>query len=416
VKAVSSIDFLISEEQRYSSGWCGEVADENVSSALWRTMVHVFIGTKAQFIKMAPILQEFLKRGKSFNLIDAGQHAGLTGELLQQFGIGEPNVVLRRERSNIESVPQALTWSIRHFLRILFTPRRNLKQIFRGQKGVCLIHGDTLTTLISLLHAKRCGISVAHIEAGLRSFRLLEPFPEEIIRRIAMSLSDLLFAPSDSAFENLKKMGYGTKAINIGANTGMDAVRYALRQSGETSRPEKPYAVAAIHRFETIYSRARLAIVVEFLEKVAREREVVFVLHDPTRQQLHRFGLFSRILKHKRMSLSPLLTYLDFVRLLAHADFVVTDGGSIQEECYYLNKACMIMRARTERVEGLGENALLTGFDLSQMNRFLQVFSSLKRKELHDGLLPSALIVDHVLVWERSVPDRGKSSRFPERE
>jgi UDP-N-acetylglucosamine 2-epimerase (non-hydrolysing) len=363
-------------------------------------MIHVFIGTKAQFIKMAPILQELQKRGKSFNLIDAGQHAGLTGELLRQFGIGEPDVVLRRERSNIKTVPQALAWSIKHFFYIFFTPRRNLRRIFRNEKGVCLIHGDTLTTLLSLLYAKCCGISVAHVEAGLRSFRLLDPFPEEMIRRIAMSWSDLLFAPSDWAYENLKKMGYGTKAINIGANTGEDAIRYALGQSGEGSRPEKPYALAAIHRLETIYSRSRLSMVVEFLEGIARERKVIFVLHDPTRQQLHRFGLFLRISEHGGIMLSPLVPYLEFVRLLAHADFVVTDGGSIQEECYYLNKACMVLRSTTERVEGLGENALLTDFDLNQMNRFVQVFSSLKRKNLRADVAPSALIVDHALRCE----------------
>jgi UDP-N-acetylglucosamine 2-epimerase (non-hydrolysing) len=379
-------------------------------------MIHVFIGTKAQFIKMAPILQVLMKRGRSFNLIDAGQHSGLTGELLQQFGIDEPDVVLRRDRANIKTVPQALAWSIRHFLRILFTPGHNLRQIFMDQKGICLIHGDTLTTLISLFYAKRCGISVAHIEAGLRSYHLLDPFPEEIIRRIAMSWSDLLFAPSDSAFENLKRMGYGRKAINIRANTGMDAVRYALGRPVKTSGPEKRYAVAAIHRFETIYSRSRLSLVVEFLETIAREREVIFVLHDPTRQQLHRFGLLSRISEHKGINLLPLLPYLKFVRLLANADFVVTDGGSIQEECYYLNKACMVIRARTERMEGLGENALLTGFDLSQMCGFLQVFPSLKRKDVREDIVPSGLVVDHVLAWERSVPDRGKTPRFRERE
>jgi len=141
-------------------------------------------------------------------------------------------------------------------------------------------------------------------------------------------------------------------------------------------------------------------MVVEFLEGIARERKVIFVLHDPTRQQLHRFGLFLRISEHGGIMLSPLVPYLEFVRLLAHADFVVTDGGSIQEECYYLNKACMVLRSTTERVEGLGENAVLTDFDLNQMNRFVQVFSSLKRKNLRADVAPSALIVDHALRCE----------------
>jgi UDP-N-acetylglucosamine 2-epimerase len=235
------------------------------------------------------------------------------------------------------------------------------------------------------------------VEAGLRSFRLLDPFPEEIIRRIAMSWSDLLIAPSEWALENLKKMGYGTKAINIGANTGEDAIRYALAQPGEGSRPEGPYVLAAIHRFETIYSRSRLSMVVEFLERIARERKVIFVLHDPTRLQLHRFGLLPRISGHKGITLSPLLPYLEFVRLLAHADFVVTDGGSIQEECYYLNKPCMVLRARTERKEGIGENAFLTEFDKDQIEKFLQIFPTLRRRNVEDSVRPSALIADQIL-------------------
>jgi UDP-N-acetylglucosamine 2-epimerase (non-hydrolysing) len=360
-------------------------------------MIHVFIGTKAQFIKMAPILQEFLRRGKSFNLIDAGQHRGLTGELLQQFGIGEPDVVLRRERSNIKTVPQALAWSMWHFMRILFTPRRNLRQIFRGQRGVCLIHGDTLTTLISLLYAKRCGLFVAHVEAGLRSFKLLDPFPEEIIRRIAMYASDLLFAPSDYAFQNLLKMGYGKKAVLIGANTGLDSVRYAAHRMGRENPPSRPYAVMTIHRMETIFSHSRLKTVVEIIRSAARERALIFVLHEPTRNQLRRLGLLQEVIEIENVTLLPLLSYLEFIGFIAGADYVITDGGSIQEECYYLNKPCMVLRARTERKEGIGENAFLAEFDEDHIEKFLRILPTLRRRNVEDSVRPSALIADHIL-------------------
>jgi UDP-N-acetylglucosamine 2-epimerase (non-hydrolysing) len=361
-------------------------------------MIHVFIGTKAQFIKMAPILKELQSRGKSFNLIDAGQHRGLTAELLQQFGIGEPDVVLRHERSNIKTVPQALAWSMWHFLRILFTPRRNLRQIFKGQGGVCLIHGDTLTTLISLLYAKRCGLFVAHVEAGLWSFNLLDPFPEEIIRRIAMCASDLLFAPSDSAFQNLLKMGYGKKAVQIGANTGLDSVRYAVHRMKRDKLPSQPYAVVTIHRMETIFSYTRLKTIVETIRNAARERAVMFVLHEPTRNQLRRLGLLRELLEIENVTLLPLLSYLEFIGFIAGADYVITDGGSIQEECYYLNKPCMVLRARTERKEGIGENAFLAEFDKGQIGKFFQSFPSLKRRKVEDAVQPSALIVDRILL------------------
>lgn len=360
-------------------------------------MIHVFIGTKAQFIKMAPILQELQKRGKSFNLIDAGQHAGLTGELLRQFGIGEPDVVLRRERFNIKTVPQALAWSIRHFFYILFTPRRNFRRMFRNEKGVCLIHGDTLTTLLSLLYAKRCGLFVAHVEAGLRSFHLLDPFPEEIIRRVAMAASDLLFAPSASAFQNLLKMGYGKKAVLIGANTVLDSVRYAAERVKKEALPSRPYALMTIHRMETIFSYSRLKTVVEIIRSAARDRALQFVLHEPTRNQLRRFGLLQELSQIKNVTLLPLLSYLDFVGLMVEADYVITDGGSIQEECYYLNKPCMVLRARTERMEGIGQNAFLVEFDKDHIEKFLRTFPTLTRQNLEDFNQPSSLIVDHIL-------------------
>jgi UDP-N-acetylglucosamine 2-epimerase (non-hydrolysing) len=362
-------------------------------------MIHVFIGTKAQFTKMAPILRELQKRGKPFNLIDAGQHAGLTGELLRQFGIGKPDVVLRRERSNIKTVPQALAWSIGHLLSILLNPGRNLKRIFGNQKGVCLIHGDTLTTLISLLYAKRCGLFVAHVEAGLRSFNLLDPFPEEIIRRIAMYASDLLFAPSDSAFQNLLKMGYEKKAVLVGANTGLDSVRYAARRMRDEKPFLRPYAVMTLHRMETIFSHSRLKMVVETLRSAAQERAIVFVLHEPTRNQLSQRGLLEKILQIENVTLSPLLSYLEFIGLIARADYVITDGGSIQEECYYLNKPCMLLRKRTERKEGIGENAFLSELDTDRIEQFLRTFHTLRRREPEDSLQPSALIVDRILDY-----------------
>ena len=174
-------------------------------------MIHIFVGTKAQFIKMAPIMQELDRRGIVYNFIDAGQHAGLTGDLIDQFDLRQPNVFLREEGGNIDTLLQAFAWTVSNLWRIVLRRNQVCRRVFGGGDGICLIHGDTLTTLLSLLYAKRCGLKVAHVEAGLRSYHLLDPFPEEMIRLIAMRHSDILFAPSDWALENLHKMGYGQK-------------------------------------------------------------------------------------------------------------------------------------------------------------------------------------------------------------
>jgi UDP-N-acetylglucosamine 2-epimerase len=283
--------------------------------------------------------------------------------------------------------------------RLTFSPKRIYRKIFKNQGGVCLIHGDTLTTLISLLYAKRCGLSVAHVEAGLRSFNLFDPFPEEIIRLVTMRFSDLLLAPSTWAFQNLCKMGYHAKAVNIGANTGLEIVTIVQDRLTRQRQDNNPYAVVTIHRVETIYSRSRLIKVVDIIERIAQERKVFFILHEPTRQQLVRFNFLSKISQNDAIEILPILPYVEFLGLVVGSDYVVTDGGSVQEECYYLDKPCLILRSKTERIEGVGENVFLSEFDPRQIDRFWELFPILKRKSINQDIRPSDVIIDHLLTW-----------------
>lgn len=362
-------------------------------------MIHVFVGTKAQFIKMAPVILELERRGLSFNLIDAGQHAALTGDICRQFGLREADVFLRPGRANVSSVSEAVAWAGKILLQMTFKRNHLYQWLFRGESGICLIHGDTLTTLLSLLCAKRCGMKVAHVEAGLRSYGLLDPFPEEIIRRIAMRYSDILFAPSELAAKNLSKMGYGSKTVNSGGNTSAEAVEIALKNKTGRGEPRRKYAVVTIHRVENIYLRSRLSEIAALIERISRERRVIFVLHDPTRRQLARFGLLRALVGSEAIEVLPLQPYFEFLHLLADADFIVTDGGTVQEESYLLGVPCLIMRTRTERQEGLGENALLAAFDRERIDSFLQNFSALRRARGHDSVSPSRLIASHLLPW-----------------
>jgi UDP-N-acetylglucosamine 2-epimerase len=363
-------------------------------------MIHIFIGTKAQLIKMAPVIQELDRRAIRYNLIDGGQHAALVSELIGQFGLRRPDISLGKEETNVDSITKALNWTGTHLSSALLDAGGVREKVFRGQNGICLIHGDTLTTLLSLIMAKRCGLKVAHVEAGLRSFHLLDPFPEEIIRLIAMRYSDLLFAPSDWAFDNLSRMNYGPKTVHAGGNTIIDTLRYARTKAGAERPLPGPYAVVTIHRVETIFSRARMERVALLIERMARDRKVLFVLHEPTRQRLTRYGFLERLKNVPGVEMRELQPYLAFVNLLARADFIVTDGGSIQEESHYLNVPCLIMRAKTERMEGLGKNAHLAGFNEERINRFFEMLPDLRRKnpDAQDSH-PSGIIVDHVAAY-----------------
>lgn len=362
-------------------------------------MIHIFVGTKAQLIKMMPIVKALDRKGINYNFINTGQHAALTSDLIKQFDLRQPDVFMREIHTNINNLFQAMAWTMLHFIQLIFNHKRICRKIFKDKDGICLIHGDTLSTLISLFYAKRCGKLVAHVEAGLRSFKLFDPFPEEIIRLITMYFSNILFAPSDWAFKNLREMGYYKKATNIGANTSIEAVSFAVNRAREQDLPRKPYVIFTIHRVETIYSRLRLMMVIKLIERIARERMVLFLLHEPTRRQLKRFDLLSKVERLTSVETLPLQPYIKFVNLLAGAEYVVTDGGSIQEECYYLNKPCMIIRSNTERIEGLGENVFLADFDEKQIDRFFEILPTLKRKKTNDNFRPSDVIIDHIFPW-----------------
>jgi len=344
-------------------------------------------------------MQKLNERGIAYNFIDSGQHAGITNDLIKQFGLREPDVYLRKKSGNIRTIPQALLWSTRSLSLPLLSPKQSLKMIFNNQEGICLIHGDTLSTLISLIYAKRCGLKVAHIESGLRSYHPFDPFPEELVRLVAMRFSDILYASSEWAFNNLCKMGYQNKTINVGYNTGMDAIRFAIKQVREKNCPKGPYVVVTIHRLETIYSRSRLKMIVKLIKRISRRHQVIFVLHEPTKQQLMKFDLLSSLSQSTLVEMLPLLPYIEFVDLIAGADFIVTDGGSIQEECYYLNKPCMVMRSKIERIEGLGENVQLVEFNPNQIKLFLENYSSFKRKEFKEDVSPSEIIIDNLSPW-----------------
>lgn len=127
-----------------------------------------------------------------YTFIDSGQHAKLVNDLIPQFGLKTPDVFLRRNHNNITTVYQGLRWIIRAIAQATLTPKYTFRKTFGNKKGICLIHGDTLSTLIALFYAKRCGLKVAHIEAGLRSYNIFDPFPEELVRLIAMHCINLI--------------------------------------------------------------------------------------------------------------------------------------------------------------------------------------------------------------------------------
>ena len=362
-------------------------------------MIHIAVGTKAQAIKMAPVIRLLKQKGIAFNLIDLGQHSLITKNLREEFGLDEPNAYLSKG-SNVSSLAQAFLWLAEVFFKSLSSLRIK-REIFLNQGGICLIHGDTASTLIGLYLAKRARLKVAHIEAGLRSFNWLEPFPEEIIRIIAMRFSDILFAPSGWAFDNLVKMRLKEKSILILANTSIESTLYSLNKTVALELGLEKFALVTIHRMENIFSKKRLEFIIGLISEISQELPIVFVQHPPTVNQLKKFELQDKLNKIKNVHFLKILSHAHFINLLNRCVFVITDGGSIQEESYYLNKPCLLLRKRTERQEGLGENVLLSQFSQDKINYFLENYKNLKRPaSLSPEPEPSSQIVDTILNFQ----------------
>lgn len=350
-------------------------------------MIHIFLGTKAQLVKMAPVMRELDRRAINYNFIHSGQHQETFSDLLRDFDLREPDFVLHEGR-DITSIPAMALW----LFRILGKYGPNSDIWRHDRRGIVLVHGDTFSTLAGALLARRCGLKVAHVEAGLRSFNLFHPFPEEITRLAVFRLSDYLFAPGKWAAENLTKVR--GEVIDTGANTLLDAIQHFLESPHrENHIPSHPYALASIHRFENIFRKKNLEWIIERLIEIQKTKPLLFILHPATREKLQKAGLDHR-LKEAGIELRPRYGYLDFISLLNGADFLITDGGSNQEEASYLGIPCLIMRKATEREEGIGENALLSNHDNEVIRWFTQNHQSFAKPALQQALRPSSLIVD----------------------
>jgi UDP-N-acetylglucosamine 2-epimerase (non-hydrolysing) len=346
---------------------------------------------------MAPIMKEMQKRGIGYNYVSTGQHQETMDEILGNFAIKGPDVRLYEGR-DITGIPQMVLWSIRILLKVLF----NRKAVFQGDKhGVVLVHGDTFSTLLGALMGKLAGLKVGHVESGLRSFNILQPFPEEIIRLCTFVLADLYFCPGPWAIDNLKK--FRGKKVDTKVNTLFDSILAALpavKAMPDTHVPNYPYGIVTLHRFENFKDAEAVVKVVERVEQIARQHRLLFILHKPTLINLKKHGLYDRIAENPNIELRPRYDYFHFVKLLLSAEFVVSDGGSNQEECYYLGIPVILLRNVTERQEGIGRNVVVSKFDPEIVGAFMREFGKYRFPFLDQGSSPSGVIVESCLGFE----------------
>jgi UDP-N-acetylglucosamine 2-epimerase (non-hydrolysing) len=370
----------------------------------------VIVGTKGQYVKMAPVLLELERRDIPYLLVHANQHPRITQEIAETFKLRKPDMEMQGLGTDIARTSEALSWLASNSLFILKGTLKNGPMKYRvrdilAKDALVVIHGDAPPALLSLALAKRFGLRVAHVEAGERTYDILSPFPEEIIRRTVDHHSDLLFAGSPEALRNLERERVRGKVIDIGMNTVLDAVRFVL-ENYEYDMPYPPndYVLVSLHRFELNSSRTRLFFVFNLLEKILAHERIVMTLHDSTRWGLQRAGLLDRLTELPNLSILPLLPYHKFINLMARAKFVVTDGGGPQQESYLLGVPCLVLREKVELKEF--PNVYVCGFSNNGVREFLDRLEDFRiagKVNRFEHLHPSTTVVDHIENWVLNV-------------
>lgn len=352
--------------------------------------VYFVIGTRAQFIKVAPIMRRMLDLNMRYSLVYTAQHRENIDEILQIYDLPAPDQVMYAQ-GEANTKGSFLRWFLTIFYKVLFQARQYLPE-----PGILFTHGDTFTAWLAAMMGKRAGCRVAHIESGFRSFNIFSPFPEEISRLITFSFSDIYFCADDWAVKNLAR--YRGQKVNMGANTILDGVRYALQypQKSHYGFEDLPFALVSLHRFENIFTARFTEIILPLLKEIAAAHHLVITLHPTTRERLRALGLFEALAAHPNITLHERFGFIDWINICSKAEFVITDGGSNQEELSYLGVPTLLFRNETERREGLGQNIVLSKFDRSVINRFLENISDYRREQSEITAQPSAAIIETI--------------------
>ena len=351
-----------------------------------------FIGTTAELIKLFPIILNLKKENISYKIIASGQNNFTNSDIVKK-----TNLKIDLELSNEDSIKKNAVGLFSWFGKTLILAKRKIVKAFPDvdfERSIIVVHGDTISTVMGAILGKMLKAKVAHVEAGLRSGHILIPFPEEIDRNIVSYIADYSYAPGDWAASNLEK--YNSEVINTKTNTIVDALTisndFELENNCIKDILEDDYAVFVNHRQENLMNKRLVTKIVNQAIETAKTKKVVFILHKITEDTLVSMGLLGKLKLNDNIMLLKRVEYFDFMKLLQGSDFVITDGGSNQEELYYMGKPTLIIRTRTERKEGLGENAILFNNNFDLITDFSKNFNKYKRNIINPSRSPSDII------------------------
>ena len=305
------------------------------------------VGTRPEVIKLAPVARVLARRGRRPVLAGTGQHRALLDQMLETFGLELDHDLdlMRRGQTPGDVLSAALP---------------KLKEVFAAERpSIVVVQGDTTTALAAALAAFNMGIPVAHVEAGVRSRDLSQPYPEEANRVIIDRVARLHFAATRENRKNLLREGIPSRGIRVTGNTVVDSLRWMLKRQhawGDkklerflAAREGRPKALLTIHRRESFGAPLKRVLgAVKLLVEKVPGLCVVFPAH------LNPAVLGpARALKHPDILVSRPLSYPDFVRTAGRCDVILSDSGGVQEEAPTLGVPVVVLRAVSDRPEAV---------------------------------------------------------------
>lgn len=331
--------------------------------------ISVVLGTRPEAIKFAILLKKLQKlENIKTKIILTGQHRESVKEIFKLFELEEDiNFKIMKHQQSLSYITR----------EVLFKLEEEFKN---NNPDLILVQGDTSSAFAASLAAFYQKIPIAHIEAGLRTNNLYNPYPEEANRRLISQLSTLNFAPTEACANNLRKEGVKS-IIKITGNTVIDALLYIEKNEIDKIKHKeynsKEFILVTIHRRENW--GAPLVDISKGLLLILKEHQELNIVIPMHPNKIVRDVLIKFLGNHRRVILLEPLNYVDFIFAIKNSKLIMTDSGGLQEEAPSFGKPVLILRETTERVEALeAGTAKLIG--TNQVKIFKETTKLLKNK------------------------------------
>lgn len=337
-------------------------------------------GTRPEAIKMCPLVNELKTRKEIKTIVCVtGQHRQMLDQVLETFKVvPDYDLSIMKDKQTLFDITTSILNCI--------------KEVMEKEKpNVVLVHGDTSTTFVTALACFYLQIPIGHVEAGLRTYNVFSPYPEEFNRQAVSIISQYNFAPTEKAKNNLIKEGKDEKNIWVTGNTAIDALKTTVRD--DYTHPELKWAEGSKLIFITAHRRENLGKpmhqMFRAIRRVMDEHPEVKALYPIHMNPVVRQAADEELGSCDRIHIIEPVEVLDCHNIMARSYMILTDSGGIQEEAPSLGKPVLVMRDTTERPEGIAAGTLkLVGTDEEVIYRNFKEL--LENREIYNSMAHAA--------------------------